>query len=286
MEEKYIEVNGIRTRYLEAGAGEPLLLVHGGHFGMNDSANDWDTVIDGFARDFHVIAPDKIGLGFSDNPRRDRDYLMKTMVQHVYDFLCTVGIDRSHVVGHSRGSYAVIRLALEHPEAVNTLTIVDCGTLVLARNPIYDQWEAEAALIPDKRERTRYSWAANSFSPAHITDDLLDRLLTIDGLPKSQEAVEKMKAGLMQQFKEDLAVEQKETQERIKKGEIKVPTLIAWGYNDPSAKLDPMGYTVLRLFFESTPKCEMHILNQAGHWSFREQPESFVTVVAGFIKAN
>ena len=63
MKIKYVDVNGIRTRYLEAGTGEPLLLVHGGGFGRcyNASANDWDLNIDGFAKSFHVFAIDKIG---------------------------------------------------------------------------------------------------------------------------------------------------------------------------------------------------------------------------------
>ena len=42
---KYIDVKGIRTRYLEAGFGEPLLLIHGAHPGSIASANDWDPVI-------------------------------------------------------------------------------------------------------------------------------------------------------------------------------------------------------------------------------------------------
>lgn len=286
MEEKYVEVKGIRTRYLEGGSGEPLLLLHGGHFGMNSSASGWAPVIDSFAESFHVFAPDKVGCGFTDNPKSDAEYLMGTMVQHVYDFLNTMRVDSAHMVGHSRGGYAVIRLALEHPEMVKTLVIVDSGTLMLARNPLYDEWEKQAALIKDVRERHRYQAAANSFGSEHITGDFLDKMIEIEKLPKSQEAAAKMKAGLMSQFKEDLAIEQKETHERIRSGGIKAPTLIMWGFNDPTAKFDPMGLFTLQLILPSTPRSQMHILNEAGHWCFREQPEAFVAAVTSFIKSS
>ena len=92
MEAKYVDVKGIRTRYLEAGTGEPLLLVHGGDFGRHFSANDWDLNVDSFAQSFHVFAIDKIGQGFTDNPKRDEEYVIGTTVQHAYDFLNTMKI--------------------------------------------------------------------------------------------------------------------------------------------------------------------------------------------------
>ena len=253
---------------------------------MNSSANDWDLVIDNFAKSFHVIAPDKIGCGFTDNPKRDEEYVMRTMVRHVHDFLNAVGIDSAHVVGHSRGGYAVCRLALEHPEVVKTLVIVDSGTLMLARNPLYDEWEKKAAPIEDIRESIHYQKVANSYGSAHITDKFLDIMVEIEKLPKSREAVAKMKAGLMAQFKEDLQADQKETHERIRAGGIKAPTLIMWGFNDPTAKFDPMGLFALNLILPSTPRSEMHILNQAGHFCHREQPDSFVAAVTAFIESN
>ena len=286
MEEKFVDVKGIRTRYLEGGTGEHLVLVHGGHYGMNCSANDWDTVFMGFEKAFHVLALDKVGQGFSDNPKGDEDYVMATMVQHVCDFIKALGVDRTHLVGHSRGGYMVCRIALEHPEVVNKLVMVDCGTLTLARNPLYDQWEKEMALIEDKREGARYFWAANSFSDDHLTDEFLDRLMEINNLPKSREAVAKMKAGLMSQFKANLADELGSTHEWIKSGGIKAPLLIMWGYNDPTANIDPMGVETMHLLLSSTPDSQMHILNQAGHWSFREQSDNFVAAVTSFINSD
>jgi 2-hydroxy-6-oxo-6-(2'-carboxyphenyl)-hexa-2,4-dienoate hydrolase len=67
--EKYIDVNGIRTRYLEAGDGEPLVLFHGGNMGsanLAECAEDWELNMPGLSRHFRVIAVDKLGQGFTD----------------------------------------------------------------------------------------------------------------------------------------------------------------------------------------------------------------------------
>ena len=286
MESKYVDVRGIRTRYLEAGRGEPLLLVHGSHFGSHCSANDWDLNINSLAKFFHVFAIDKIGSGFTDNPKSDEEYVIGATVQHTYDFLRTMKLESAHLMGHSRGGYTVCRLALEHPEVAKTLVIIASGTLMLYPSIFYTDLGKRLALIEDIKERHRYEISANSFGSEHITDDFVDVMVEIATLPKSQEAVAKMEAGLQSQFEADLADKGKNTHEWIRAGGIKVPTLIVWGFNDPSANFDPLGLATLQLIFPNTPNSQMHVLNQAGHYCFREQPEAFAAAVTSFIKLN
>ena len=288
METKYVDVKGIRTRYLEAGAGDPLLLVHGNHFGSNCTANNWGlNIIDSFAKSFHVLAIDKIGSGFTDNPKSDKEYVIGTTVQHCYDFLNTMQLDSAHLAGHSRGGYTVCRLALEHPEVAKTMIIVDSLTLVGGQMPaVYSERTRLVALINNERERFRDLAVANSFGGEHITDDYLDALVEMAALPKFQEAAAKMEAGLNAQFEEDLIAKRKETHEWIRAGKLKAPTLIVWGYNDPSALFEPVGLASLRLIFPFVPRAQMLILNRAGHYCFREQPEAFVEAVKNFIKLN
>jgi 2-hydroxy-6-oxo-6-(2'-carboxyphenyl)-hexa-2,4-dienoate hydrolase len=57
---------------------------------------------DGLAELFHVFAVDKIGQGFTDNPKRDEDYTMAAVVQHAYGFLRTLGLRKRS----SRGAFA------------------------------------------------------------------------------------------------------------------------------------------------------------------------------------
>ena len=242
--------------------------------------------IDIFAKTFHVFAIDRIGSGFTDNPKSDEEYVIGTTVQHIYDFLDTLQIDSCNLVGHSRGGYAVCRLTLEHPEIVKTLVIVASATLMGFPNPIYSEWNRLAALIIDIRDRHRYLAAANSFGNEHITDAFVDVMVEIATLPKSQEAATKMKVKLGLQFLKDLEAKQKETREWLLAGKLKRPTLIVWGFNDPSANFDPVGLSTLQLILPLVPRSEMHILNQAGHYCFREQPNAFVATVTNFISLN
>ena len=68
LEANFIDVGGIRTRYYDEGEGDVLLLVHGGPWEGTSSANDWSRNIEGLAKQFRVLAPDKLGNGMTGNP--------------------------------------------------------------------------------------------------------------------------------------------------------------------------------------------------------------------------
>ncbi len=292
-EQKYVDVAGLRTRYLEAGQGEPMLLIHGGHFGLVASADVWSPVIDRLQKYFHIFAIDRPGQGFTDNPKNDSEYVIGTTVTHAYEFLKTMGVSSAHVVGHSRGGYTACRLTLEHPEIIKTLIMVDSGTLISkevrggthGRSKWYEDMFEEAKKIQNPRERMRFLATHNSFGSAHITDEYIDAMLQIESLPKNQEAWAKV-GELSSQFTEDLATRVAETHEWITAGRLKAPTLIVWAFNDPSAKLEPGGLDTMRLIFPHVPKTQMHILNQAGHRCFAEQPDAFAAAVRAFIESS
>lgn len=283
-EAKFIDVEGTNTRYFEAGEGEPMLLVHGGQFGGGASAEDWFLSFDGLAESFHVYAIDKIGQGYSDIPHRDEDYVIGVAVQHSIDFLKTLQIDSAHIVGHSRGGYLAARVALEHPDMVKTIVIVDSATLM---QPItfYKDIADSAPHFDDSKERSKYLTAANSYGTSHITDDWLEGKLKIDDLPKYQEAAAK-NAELEDQFNRDLVAMQKETHAWIRAGGLNCPTLVVWGLEDPSAIWDPIGLDCLNLVLPNVADSQMHIFNHSGHYPFREHPEEFVGVVRAFIESS
>ncbi|MBI2918404.1 MAG: alpha/beta hydrolase [Chloroflexi bacterium] len=282
---KFVDVQGIRTRYFEAGQGEPMVLVHGGHFGSSYNAEDWEHSFPLFAQQFHVYALDKIGQGFTDNPVRDEEYVIGATVQHLHGFLAAAGIERAHLVGHSRGGYTVTRLALEHPDVVRTLVIVDSASLMAPPNPIHAQWEAEAAGIADPRERSIHILVRNSYSAEHISRHYVDVIMEVNSLPKTVTGAARM-AALFPRFAEDLVARQRETHQWIREGRLRAPTIVMWGYNDPSARFDPVGLAALGLILPSVPRSQMHILNHAGHHCFSEQPKAFVAAVSSFIRTN
>jgi pimeloyl-ACP methyl ester carboxylesterase len=281
---RFIDVDGIRTHYFEQGAGEPLVLVHGGNPGGHWNAEDWEHNVDGLAAaGFRVFAVDKIGCGYTDNPRSDDDYVIGSSVDHVHGFIRALGLGPVHIAGHSRGGYTVTRLALEHPEAVRTLVIVDSSSLMTPPNPGNRVWEQEAMQIPDPRDQWRYLITVNSFSGDHITDAYLDHILEAQALPKTADARAAWER-VYERFGQDLVARQRETHEWIRSGGIQCPTLVVWGYNDPSATMVRCGIPCMDLILPSVERSEMHILNRAGHSTFREQPEAFNAAVTDFIR--
>ena len=282
---RFVDAGGIRTRYFEAGQGEPVVLVHGAQFGYLSTALDWEPSFDLLARYFHVYAFDKIGQGDSDNPKSDSQYVIGTTVWHTLEFIRAVGIDSAHLVGHSRGGYTVCRLALEHPEVARSVVSVDSGTLMpTSPQDWYAKRDRKAATITDSRERVRFIKEANSYSYDHITDRWLDDTLRVLRSAKFKEAAE-AEVRLNKQFMEDMAEVVEETCRWIMEGKLRSPTLVMWGYNDPSAKWDPAGKDTLDLILPNVEHSEYVVLNRAGHYGFREQADAFTAAVKGFIKS-
>jgi 2-hydroxy-6-oxonona-2,4-dienedioate hydrolase len=286
-DEKYIDIDGIRTRYFEKGTGPAVVLFHGGHFGSHDAADcadDWGLNFDGLAEWFHVYAVDKIGQGFSDNPRRDEDYTMAAVVQHAYAFLKSLGLRNVHPVGHSRGAYLVARLTLEHPELFDSCILVDTNTLA----PGISKNETVMANPPQprlSRESQRWVLQKYSYGFEHISEQWLDVMMRVAALPKYQEAVRKMEeVGLRTtRFLPHLARQKDETLGIIRDRGFRLPTLLAWAYNDPTATID-QGHALFDLIARSTPDSRMYIFNRSGHFSYREHPAEFNDMLRGFIQ--
>jgi 2-hydroxy-6-oxonona-2,4-dienedioate hydrolase len=280
---KFVDADGIRTRYFEAGEGDPLVMIHGGSYGSFYNAEDWEHNFDALSAHFRVIAYDRIGIGFTDNPRTDDDYVIGASVDHAFAVTRALGLGPAHIMGHSRGGYTATRLVLEHPEVADTLIIVDSSSLMTPANPQYEAWDREAAGYADLRERMRYLVTANSWAGDHITSRYLDVAVEIDQLPKTEVAKQKM-AVLGERFKADLVERQQETHAWIRDGRLRVPTLVMWAYEDPSATMDRCGIPCMNLIMPNVQDAEMVILNHAGHMVYRERPEAFNHAVIDFIE--
>jgi pimeloyl-ACP methyl ester carboxylesterase len=278
----YVDVDGVKTRYFESGEGDPIVLVHGGHFGVRGSAEDWDLNFDRLAEHHRVIAYDKLGMGFTDNPPSVDDYTIEAQTTHLKGLLDALSLEGVHLVGHSRGGYAVTRAALDEPDRVATLTIIASSSVTNPFNPIYAEWRQQAATM-EERDAVRFLIRANSYSDAHITERMVDAGVELGRTPNFAQAQKLMSEGLYDRFKEDLLERLDTIKADIAAGGLIMPTLLVWGFNDPSATIDRCGKQAIDQFFPVVQDCEMHILNHAGHYCFREQPEAFEGTLLGFI---
>lgn len=140
---KRLDIDGYRLAYAEAGAGPPVLLVHGS---LND-CRAWAQQMDAFGARYRTIA---VSLRHCWPERWDGRGGDFTVDQHASDLaalLAALGLDAAHVIGHSRGGAVAIQLALAHPACVRTLVLADPGGLesLLPDTPEGDAMRVESA---------------------------------------------------------------------------------------------------------------------------------------------
>jgi len=283
-----VDVDGIATRYYEAGTGETIVLIYGGNFGTADSASSaytWNLTLAPLAERFRVIAFDKLGQGFTDNPRGD-DYSMAAVVRHAAGFLGALNLPPVHLVGHSRGGYAAARLTLEHQDRVRSLTLVNSGTLspgigtnevVLARPP-FPRFTRECA---------RWVYESYCYRKDVVTDDWIDAVEEVMAQPKYRDSVAKMDAaGLAAKvFLPGLARQKRETLGWIREGRLQRPTQLVWGSDDPTTALE-RGVGLFDMIAAHERRTELTVINQSGHFPFREHPARFNALLARFVAAH
>jgi haloacetate dehalogenase len=107
-----------------AGSGPPLLLLHG----FPQTHLMWRDVAAALARDFTVVCADLPGYGQSDCPPSDADhtpYSKRSMAKDMVDVMDALGLGRFSLAGHDRGARVAYRTALDHPERVERLAVLD-----------------------------------------------------------------------------------------------------------------------------------------------------------------
>ena len=184
----HVQAGRYRLRYLEAGSGPPLVLVHG--LGSH-AAQEWGRLMAPLGRRFHVYAPDLPGFGESERPP-DADYSIPMQVEAVRAFMDAKGFGRARVAGISMGGWIAARLAGESPERVDRLVLVDAAGM----RPDGPTIPAEA-LLPRDEEGVRRLVATVRHNapvpPSFVARDILALRLREEWIVRR--ALESMRAG-------------------------------------------------------------------------------------------
>jgi len=298
---KFVEVDGIRTRYFEAGSGEPLVLVHGGHFGLAGGAVGFMPVFPLLAEHFHVYAVDKLGMGLTDNPKEDSGYSMQATTQHIYRFMQTLELENVHLVGHSRGGLPVARIAMDHPDLIQTLTIFNSNTLAPG-DPKPSAPNLRPLGPPATKESIRENLMSrpNTYRKEYVTDEYVEAQLEVALHPKTRRAAERLDR-LRKRFIERnpdkvdarpalannsgtgwwLYEVKDSTLKMLHGGQLKTPTLVIWGYNDPSATHE-MAADLFRVISRSANQAQLHFFNRCGHAPYHEYPQGVTDLLVSF----
>jgi pimeloyl-ACP methyl ester carboxylesterase len=128
MQHHQIETSRLSLHYLEAGSGEPLLLIHG----WPQTSHCWHKVMPELSKHFHVIAPDLRGFGLSELQGRSEEsgipFSRAQLAADMVSLLDALGIEKAHIAGHDWGGMIAFKLALDFPERIKKLCLIDCST--------------------------------------------------------------------------------------------------------------------------------------------------------------
>ncbi|MCC5986548.1 MAG: alpha/beta hydrolase [Pararhodobacter sp.] len=127
---RYVMVDGVRTHYLEAGSGPPLVLLHSGEFGASAELT-WEFNLIALAKHFRVIAPDWLGYGKTDKIF-DFCNMWNARINHITRFLQVLCIGQARFMGNSMGATLLLGHAAEtSPDwDIERMIIVSGGGLV------------------------------------------------------------------------------------------------------------------------------------------------------------
>jgi haloacetate dehalogenase len=126
---RVVRVPGVELNVATGGDGPPLLLLHG----YPQTHVAWHRVAPDLLPRFTVVVPDLPGYGDSSAPRGG-DYSKRAMAEAMVGLMAELGFDRFAVAGHDRGGRVAYRLALDHPDRISRLAVLDMV-------PTLDMWE-------------------------------------------------------------------------------------------------------------------------------------------------
>ena len=277
VEERKIEVEGLPTRYLTAGGGSPLLLLHG----VGDNAFDWQWVMPTLAHTYQVYALDLPGSGGSAKPLPD--YSPTFFARFATAFLDALGVERAAVVGNSLGGLVGLRLALSDPERVAALGLVSSGGLgrevTYALRSLALPGYGKLAVAWSKRrpgalQRALGRSALLFARPWRVPREWIKeqyRLARLPGFLEAQLATLRAQVGLRGQ-REVLV-------DRL--SHLKVPTLVVWGARDRVLPYSQGQEAAARL-----PEGSLELVPDCGHAPHVEQPERFASGLGEFLSGK
>jgi len=114
-----LAVDGHQAHYLKAGSGPPVVLIHGGA----SDCRDWPETMVALKNSFSLYAPDLLGYGLSDKYKNG--FYMSEFVEFTLGFIQALGLGSAALVGHSLGGRVCLEIALQYPEKVDRLVLVD-----------------------------------------------------------------------------------------------------------------------------------------------------------------
>lgn len=268
-ERKTIDIDGLTTSYLESGQGDPVVLLHGGEFGVSAELG-WEHAIGALAEHYRVFAPDMLGFGESAKVIDFNDG-RGMRIRHIARFCAELGIGQVHFVGNSMGAInLLVDATSDAPRLpVRSLTAI-CGGGEIQRNEhsaaLYDY---DATLDGMRRIVT-----ALFADPAYPSDDAyVQRRYESSIAPGAWEALAAAR------FRRPGLQAPAMPSSKRAYDRIGVPTMIIEGDHD---KLLPSGWAAE--IAGQIAGARSAVIAEAGHCPQIEQPAALTALLLEFLK--
>ena len=269
---RYVKLKNpsLTVHVLEAGRGEPVLLLHGG----NATAAQLAPLIGALQNDFHVFAPDRPGCGLTDMI----DYKGIPFRQHSLD--CVTGImdelelPKAAIVANSMGGYWSLVFALAHPERVTRLVLL--GEPAASGPPQPNAPPPPPAPKNPTLEGIRGLWRTRlGVDVDHVSEEVLDEALAAARLPGAGLAWDSMRQEFQRQQLSTYAL-------RPELKGLRPATLLIWGDRDSLGTGAAMGKEMAAI----APHARCEVLKNAGHLPWLDQPERCAQMTLEFLKGK
>jgi pimeloyl-ACP methyl ester carboxylesterase len=275
---RFADVNGVRLHYVEAGAGRPILFLHG----FPEFWYAWKHQLDHFAPDHRVIALDQRGYHLSDKPEAVSAYALPVLVEDVRALLDHLGLQKVTLVGHDWGGVVAWAFAMAHAERLDRLVIINAPHPAVFRR--------ELASNPAQQEASRYIgiFRTPQAESLLLANDCaaLERIVLADGVAKGYFTPED-RAEYLAAWTQPGAITGGLNWYRAMGAALPgeyifaTPVLVIWGMKDTAllpGNLDGLDQWVARLHVERVP--------EADHWIVHQCPELVNRLIREFLAAG
>ncbi len=272
IEEHWITLDGARMRYLRAGSGPPLVLVHG----LLGYSFSWRFTMPALARQATVYALDQLGTGYSDRPQ-DLDCSLRAIAERLLRFLDRAGVSSFDLLGTSHGGAVAMMAAAAAPRRVRRLILVAPVNPWSARGTILTRFLSSRAVAPLFLRLAPH---------LGITHELFLRRMygdrrrippgTLEGYeaPFRFPGTYEYPMNVLRTWHQDLE-DMRLALPRI----AEIPTLLIWGDRDTA--VNPASASSLRKQFAD---CRLQLLEGVGHLPYEEVAEEFNRIVVEFLR--
>lgn len=265
----FLDVNGVRTRYMSSGSPEKplLLLLHGtgGH------AEAYARNFGPHGEHFWTVAIDMLGHGWTDKP--DRDYEIKDYAEHVLDVLKTLKRDSALISGESLGGWVASYLAIHYPDTTEKIVLNTSGGWtahpeVMARLKSLSMAAAEEPRQDTIRQRLEFLM----WDKSKVNDDLVETRRAIYAQPGFARTMSRIMC------LQEMDVRRRNMIAKEQYHSIKAPTLVLWTSHDPTATPEEG-----RQIADMIPGAKYVVMNECGHWPQFENADLFNQLHISFL---